>query len=656
MQNIITLVILLFLYGTVNCQKFCGTKDTEFEVWDNNLKKLGIDRNPTNTLKSGNTFWVPMHYHVMRKSNGTGQYYQYWVLIMNCELNQAYSKSNIKFYIDTISYHNIDEYYKVSYGEDVLLSDYLSTKMHCNVYLTDDPAGNCGYTRRPSGKTPETRFPIFLAASATNIACCSPGGKTLPHEMGHWLDLPHTFFHWEGLTYNNPDALDERYREVVPRKGDSANCAWAGDGFCDTEPDYISDRWNCPNNKIFTDPLGNKFTAVGWNFMSYADDACISSTNGFSLGQINVMNFCQKYPDRRDLYELAPPIDKYADSISGVLPISDINIKLIKKNFKIAFNKQDGADFFQITVAKGNAVLNSNYMFPQSQQSSFIVDTIISADNNYIDIPESKFNSTAGEYYYYRVIPFSKTNTCPSNIMQANFFRLSNLEIDINVNQISCGGKEDGGIELINSKNIQGLTYKFNGTLFNGKIDNLKSGNYLVQVIEGNGNISELVVVISDYGKAQYKLNKNSQSFYIIAENGKKPYSYKWSNGSNLNFVNINSGVTSVTVTDAYACDSTVFKISTSSINSLGLMQNMNLYPNPVKLGDKIMIKATEVVFTSGTIEIFDILGNKLYSSYFNNSNQVLNNFLPWTPTQKGVYFIELKTNKNEFRDKIKIE
>ena len=154
------------------------------------------------------------------------------------------SKIDIRFYVDTISYINSDNYFDIQKPEDATVMGLYNTLNHCNVYLVNNPDGACGYvTDFPSMGPPSQRSGIFIQASKVSYDCSNPGNKTLPHEMGHWLDLRHTFFKWEGLSY--PPNLSQHPKsewENVDRSGALANCLVKGDGFCDTDPDYVSGR------------------------------------------------------------------------------------------------------------------------------------------------------------------------------------------------------------------------------------------------------------------------------------------------------------------------------------------------------------------------------------------------------------------------------
>ena len=101
--------------------------------------------------------------------------------------------------------------------------------------------------------------------------------KRQAHELGHFFNLPHTFDGWED---GEPNTNQQE-------KVDGSNCNFAGDGFCDTPPDYAPYRWNCPFTGPFTDPDGVEFYPDGTYYMSYSNDGC---QDKFGDDQMAAMN------------------------------------------------------------------------------------------------------------------------------------------------------------------------------------------------------------------------------------------------------------------------------------------------------------------------------------------------------------------------------
>lgn len=231
--------------------------------------------------RSTDVLYIPMQIHVVGTDEGTGHIGRDIVFRSFCNLNKDFEQANIQFYLaGDINYINNSRYYQHDFEGGYELIDGNNVPNAANCYIVDDAAGNCGYF-----------FPgvdgVVLAKS-----CSQPQNKTWVHEMGHYLSLPHPFYGWEWADDNHdydtpaPDAWEGQLVERV----NGANCAFAGDGFCDTPPDYLSFRWSCTqasvSNVVQTDPDGETFVSDGSLYMCYANDGC---RNRFSDGQIAAM-------------------------------------------------------------------------------------------------------------------------------------------------------------------------------------------------------------------------------------------------------------------------------------------------------------------------------------------------------------------------------
>jgi len=138
-----------------------------------------------------------------------------------------------------------------------------------------------GYTFLPqslggSVGTPFDRIVMLYAAVG------DPGGfppydrgRTLTHEMGHYLGLYHTF---EGGC-------------------DTGGCYGDGDRICDTE-DEASERFGCP-----TSPTSCGTDDPYTNYMDYTDDLCMTE---FTPEQVNRMR-CTIEHYRPDIYDVVVP-------------------------------------------------------------------------------------------------------------------------------------------------------------------------------------------------------------------------------------------------------------------------------------------------------------------------------------------------------------
>jgi hypothetical protein len=212
------------------------------------------------------TQFVPLKVHIVGNSAGVGYYSINNLMLALCEINERFASVGFHFYLaqpvtyindDALNRADFDAIYDVAYAAKVpgMVNVYFHNagNVWCGVYFGD--------------------LDIVLVKNS----CQMPMATTLAHELGHFFGLPHTFLGWEGG--NTPASADiERL--------DGSNCRSAGDGFCDTKADYVSQRWSCPLSYNLTDPIGQIFKPDSSLYMNYASDNCHSR---FSAEQILAM-------------------------------------------------------------------------------------------------------------------------------------------------------------------------------------------------------------------------------------------------------------------------------------------------------------------------------------------------------------------------------
>ncbi|MCB0669196.1 MAG: hypothetical protein KDC80_25410, partial [Saprospiraceae bacterium] len=220
--------------------------------------------------------YLPMAVHSFGKTDGTGFYPLQKILESFCRLNTDFAPYNIQFFLKgEIEEIARDLYYDHdNYSDGTRMMRLYKNASAINVYITNNaPSNACGYYT-PSEK-----------GIVVRKQCMGPGGHTWTHEVGHWLSLPHTFYGWEGRTYDPNDETPAYLRingkdTTYVENALGNNCHKAGDRFCDTPADYLSLGWSCNGNfqslQVQKDPFGIDFRSDGSNFMSYSTDACQS--------------------------------------------------------------------------------------------------------------------------------------------------------------------------------------------------------------------------------------------------------------------------------------------------------------------------------------------------------------------------------------------
>jgi len=268
---------------------------------------------------------IPLSIHIVGRDNGTGYYELQKLFPLICNLNTHYAPVGFYFYIVwPIHYINNTNYYDHDFtaGYQMMTSGNIANTV--NVYFVDDPAGNCGY------------FSPGADGVAIGKSCAAINSTTLTHELGHFFSLPHTFNGWEGgITPSNPEYV---------RRGAGANCSTAGDGFCDTDADYIPQRWNCPYTGVpLTDPLGDTLHPDGTIYMSYSDDACMTR---FSAQQITAMQANLAGPRSNLLNYSFPP---YSDMSTPVVTFPTNNV-FYSNQKTLQWNAVPGAQYYYVKI------------------------------------------------------------------------------------------------------------------------------------------------------------------------------------------------------------------------------------------------------------------------------------------------------------------
>lgn len=363
------LLFIPLLTGLLSLQaqtQYCGTIQTEEDLqW---LRNHQLNYVPTEDNRGGTTYYIPVKVHIVGTDEGTGYYNLSYMYTQFCELNEHYAATGFQFYIyGDLDYIDNTDYYIHDWfdGEDMMDNNNISDVV--NIYFVSDPAGNCGY------------FSPSDDGVAVAKSCAMPGGTTIAHEFGHFFSLPHTFYGWE---WGTPDDNDQEWVN-----GD--NCNFTADGFCDTPPDYLPYRWNCPG-PLQTDPHGETFYSDGTFYMSYSNDEC---TDKFSEEQQDAMRANLLGP-RNDMLDFPEPTYVDITETPVLLAPEDMATNTYMNYTYIGWTAVEGATQYHLQLA-----YNSTF--------SAVAFDIVTTNNYY----EAK-DLLGDKKYYWRVRPLAPLNTC----------------------------------------------------------------------------------------------------------------------------------------------------------------------------------------------------------------------------------------------------
>ncbi|MFI5173027.1 MAG: T9SS type A sorting domain-containing protein [Chitinophagales bacterium] len=455
-----TFILTTFIYSIQAQSNYCGTvlSDEQLSWLRNHQNTYVHDEN-----RGGSTYYIPMKVHIVGTDDGTGYYNLTYLFTAICELNEHYTPTGFVFYIyGDINYIDESDFYEHGWDDGSDMMDENNVNDLLNVYFVSDPAGNCGY------------FSGYDDGVAVAKSCAMPGGTTIAHEFGHYFSLPHTFYGWEG------DPPDESDQEWV--NGD--NCDDAADGFCDTPPDYLNYRWNCPG-PLQTDPWGETFLSDGTLYMSYSNDGC---TNRFSEEQMDAMRENLLGP-RNDLLDYPTPVYVDLTGVPELVTPEDLAIGLYPNYTYLEWTPIEGATEYhiQISYSSGFTAIAHEDITP----NNFYEETTLDPDKK----------------YYWRVKPLAPLNTCEGVSLARSFntgsemsaIEESNLfdHFAINPNPVISGTE-------IN------IDYNSN---------NSSSGSVIVYNIAGEMISAENISVFEGAGKISLKIPEVSEGIYVLEIN-----------------------------------------------------------------------------------------------------------------------------------------
>ena len=587
------------------------------------------------THKAGNypEVFIPIVYHIVGDDNGSGYFGLQDVFRAHCELQSLYNDADVKFYIKNIEYINNTSYYNGN-STNGLFQNY-NDRDACNVFFVSQMSGVCGYSYVPqnwngSGYSGPNRGGIMLA-----VNCMEPGNTTYRHEMGHYLNLPHTFYGWEG---ENPPGIGLNAPTTINgspvERADLSNCYVSGDGFCDTPPDYLSDRWTCSFARSYRDPLGNIFEVDEKNFMSYSNDGCSSYLKDEQLAEVNAA------PAAYRSYLLNDPVPTIVSfpSMTGFFPATNSN------------NLNPSA----ITIS-WNPIPNATYYHLQATLFNFNNPTInvVTQDTFYI-ISNPSINSN----YQWRVKPVHFTNVCTdfSTIME---FSTSTLSASINVVNSTCSENADGSI-LVNVNQTGPFNYYWscNDPFINSSIQNINANaisnlvpeTYALTVVKiSTGDTLFTQINVLAPNEINIAINQVGVNLVASITGGTPPYSYVWNTGAEtLILSNLVSGNYNIIVVDQNGCQKAAvgaFEENASPIQNVNkLTGSLIVAPNPATTDFAKLILTLEKAETI-QITLNDISGKLLISNQV-ESKIGLNSYpLNLSELSNGIYFVSVSAN-----------
>ncbi len=512
LSKLFTLSLVLFSLSSFAQHGVCGLPGGhEDEILIERLKANKRIVESGAFQRSGNTRYVGVIFHDIRKNDNSGAIAASRIYDLMCSMNEFYATQDvgIQFYLEDINVIVNSNAYSDHTGAGFGVLNGARVAGFANVYIPENA--------NPDGLSPGGNVLGYYSPS-DDWMVMRPGeingfSTTLNHEMGHYLSLPHPFRGWD-FEYYDEDVHGTQVGTFAPSVGfnqnirnemeDGSNCSFAGDLICDTKPDYApyNDAWGCNYSGGVMDPNGDEINPDETNVMSYF--GCSPET--FTDGQIDVMNADLTarlgFSGQRRLNTINPPSTSVGDFVDIITPQEN---EIVDNNANILFDWED----------VDNA---TSYLFEIDRIPSFVL-----APQRYSST-ESEFNYEddnliLGLKYYWRVKPADGYDLCKdwsptfsfiassissvntiSGVSEFSVFpnpaqESSSVNLSLSANEnfkasleiVSISGIQVEAVEIIDFRNGNN-TYELNTA-------NLSAGVYFLKVVSEKGTIQEKFVI-----------------------------------------------------------------------------------------------------------------------------------------------------------------
>ena len=459
-----------------------------------------------NSLQFRDIQYIPIRFHLVGKSDGSGRVTEQRVLDQLCILNEDYAPMEIQFYLKGNNFFNYINNTTVYDNHANTINTFMTFQRDngaINIFIVNDaaPPGD-----NSLGVTLGYYYP-FIGKDWIVVRKDEVGNlkSTLPHELGHFFSLLHPHNGWDAVPWEpalgNP-AQDPSPGGVPTEKMDGSNCTTAGDYLCDTPPDYNGFGWDdCDYMGGAQDPMGVEIDPEEKLFMGYYLN-CPRDEYFFSDMQQQMVLTDLAGAHRN---YIRPPYSPSPEVTESAIPAGPIDGETTPSYGSVYF--------------EWNAVPNATgYLVETARNSSFTLSTNrVITSNNSINISDI---FDANKTYYWRVRPFNDLYTCVPFSEAATFKTGTEAtavneikavtDWSIDPNPVATNALVNVRVNATASFNAQVNLHHINGQLvrqigdkqlhtgeniFTISTNGLSNGVYLVSILTEEGQIHKRLVV-----------------------------------------------------------------------------------------------------------------------------------------------------------------
>lgn len=357
-------------------------------------------RDPQLELRS--VQYVPIVFHIVRKTDGTAGASESDILDQLCDLNNDFAEMNIQFYLKdgTFNYINNSSVYSNHVNTINSIMSLEKDGKALNIFLVENATP-------PSSSGPGITLGYYYPVAGKDWVVIrdkemEARNTTLAHEIGHYFSLPHPHFGWE----SDPWTLDKYGTSPAPassplgqptEKMDGSNCETAGDEVCDTPPDYNGFGWpDCEYTLPARDPDSVLIDPEERLIMSYFLN-CRRDDYNFSPMQQEMILTNLASTQRTAIRNTSPTNTTILASNTQL--VSPIGGQTLSVYDEVALNwtAVEGADFYMIEI-------DGLPTFSSIGKKTYI----ISSESNSLTLNDL----SPGKLYFWRVRPYNSLSTC----------------------------------------------------------------------------------------------------------------------------------------------------------------------------------------------------------------------------------------------------
>ncbi len=274
-NRIFWILSLLLVHYSIFAQLPCGKSDVTYqeELIAQKLIQQYRGSSKQSRISAGTITYIAIKPHFVRTDAGITNLNMASLNNAIAICNQYFINAGIQFYLcgtpaNTPNYINKTAMYDwntTAFNRDSITAANNVNNAH-NVYFSNNLGGAGGFSFGMTQSKVNNRT-FILNGQAED-------GKTLPHELGHYFNLSHTFNNSNSSTISYRELVTQNTVEIAPRL--PANCSTTGDFVCDTPADpynlsggYLSSCNNIGGGITAVDANGDHFMPSPTNVMNY---------------------------------------------------------------------------------------------------------------------------------------------------------------------------------------------------------------------------------------------------------------------------------------------------------------------------------------------------------------------------------------------------